>query len=108
MKSWKARLLVLLAAAAMLIAVSGPAMAQDLDGDGFDDGDAEFFLCVDEDGDGDFEDCDEVADFDEGFDPLGNDDDADDFDPLGDDDDDGIFDDEDDDDDNDGILDDEE
>ncbi len=61
MSSWKARLLMLLATMAMLIAVSVPAIAQDFDGDGFDDCE---FVGFDESGDALFL-CE--ADFDDDF-----------------------------------------
>jgi hypothetical protein len=72
MKSWKARLLMLLTMLAMLLAVSvGPAMADDfrgfgdggliLSGDG-DNGDNGDFDEDDEDDDGNLEDC-RIVDF---------------------------------------------
>ncbi len=92
MQSWKARLALVFAAMAMLVVVSGPAMAQDAellvdedgelyvcfedfadaDGDGFledaivcyeVDGDIDDFEDFDEDGEGDDEDDDDGFDF---------------------------------------------
>ncbi len=84
MSSWKARLLMLLATMAMLIAVSVPAMADDLDGDGIDDD------CIGVGG-GSEEGCigvylgdDDDCDF-EDFDGDGNDDDDSDLDGIDDD-----------------------
>jgi hypothetical protein len=110
MKNWKTRLLMMFAMLAMVLAVSMPAVAVDLDDledaveEEFDDAgvDADITaICEDEDGDGQLdEDADNcnaddvvfVVEFDDDFDGFDSDGDGFDFDNDGDDNDDGFFD----------------
>lgn len=108
MKNWKTRLLMMFAMLAMVLAVSIPAVAVDLDDvedaieEEFDDAgiDADVSAyCEDEDGDGqsDEDNCngDDVVftvEFDDDFDGFDSDGDGFDFDNDGDDNDDGFFD----------------